>query len=366
VKRVCHLISGDLWAGAEVMASHLLKGLQRSGQIELTCILLNESRLAHELRKTGLNVLVLDESKLSFFQISQRIRHALSTSHPNILHAHRLKENLLAFIASKIFREMRLVSTQHGLPENHGSHLLSAKIKQKANEWVLAKKYDLLVSVSDDIRKFYTKVPGMNAEKVTVIHNGIEIPSVVSKRVSDTPFLAGSSGRLFQVKDYQLMVRIAMDLGLEGISFSLAGEGPERMKLEKFISDNHLTGKFELKGHVDDMSSFYSGIDLYLNTSIHEGIPVSILEAMAWGLPVVAPRVGGIPEIITDGEEGFLIDGREPRDFAEKIRLLCQDVELRRLMGAKARARVEQCFSVHAMTEGYLKIYHELLESTSR
>ena len=96
---------------------------------------------------------------------------------------------------------------------------------------------------------------------------------------------------------------------------------------------------FFLKGHQHDMASFYRGLDLYINTSIHEGIPMTILEALAHGLPVIAPAVGGIVEIIEDGKDGFLIDSRDPCRFAEKCLLLMENCELRKTMAKAARAQ---------------------------
>jgi glycosyltransferase involved in cell wall biosynthesis len=107
------------------------------------------------------------------------------------------------------------------------------------------------------------------------------------------------------------------------------------------------------------MTGFYAGIDIYLNTSLHEGIPMSVLEAMAHGLPVVAPAVGGIVEIIEDGVEGFLVEGRSPQAFAKKC-ILLQDGELRLKMGRAARARVEKAFSAQAMAQEYYRLYREL------
>jgi len=98
------------------------------------------------------------------------------------------------------------------------------------------------------------------------------------------------------------------------IEFHLAGEGPERSKLQALIQRYSLNETFVLHGHVEDMLTFYRSLDLYLNTSVHEGIPMSILEAMAHGLPVVAPDVGGISEIISNGEDGYLVDTRDPNE----------------------------------------------------
>jgi len=114
-------------------------------------------------------------------------------------------------------------------------------------------------------------------------------------------------------------------------------------------------------GHLDVMEPFYRKLDIYLNTSIHEGIPMTILEAMSYGLPIIAPKVGGIPEVVQDGVEGFLIDSRDPQAFAEKCLLLAQDRELRMRMSVAAREKAVEYFSVERMTEGYLRIYREML-----
>jgi len=114
---------------------------------------------------------------------------------------------------------------------------------------------------------------------------------------------------------------------------------------------------FIFKGHLDDMDSFYRGLDVYINTSVHEGIPMTILEALAHGLPVVAPAVGGIVEIIEDGKEGFLIDSRNPQDFAEKCLLLKENRELREKMARAAREKAERAFSAERMADNYYRLY---------
>jgi len=144
------------------------------------------------------------------------------------------------------------------------------------------------------------------------------------------------------------------------IHFALAGDGPERSKLEDGIKLAQLKTRFQFLGHLDDMNPFYAGLNVYMNTSVHEGIPMTILEAMARGLPIIAPRVGGIPEVVDDGVQGFLIDGRDPQAFAEKIMLLYNDRELWQRMSLAAREKAERCFSVEKMAQGYLDIYRKL------
>ena len=114
---VSHIISGDLWAGAEVMAYHLLKGLTAYNDLKITVILLNEGKLAEKLKDEGVITHILDESKNSFPRICCSIRKILSNNQPDIIHSHRYKENFLAFLISIILQKSKLISTQHGMPE---------------------------------------------------------------------------------------------------------------------------------------------------------------------------------------------------------------------------------------------------------
>lgn len=358
--KVCHIISGDLWAGAEVMAYHLLKGLKAHDNLSLSAILLNQGRLAEELHKLGITVHLVDESNTSFFNIFLAIRNILKNQPPDVIHSHRYKENTLAYLLSRTFRVTRLVCTQHGMPEVYGvENSFKRQILTRINFFMLSMCFHRVVGVSRDIEKAFVKQYGFKEDKVSVIYNGTDIPNVIQNRENRTTFVIGSSGRLFPVKDYPFMVEIAREIckKFDHIFFELAGEGPEQPKIQSAIQRYGLNGAFELKWHVDDICSFYQGLDLYLNTSIHEGIPMSILEAMSHGLPIIAPNVGGIGEIVTDEKNGYLIDKRNPAVFAEKCIELYDNIELRQKMAKAAREKIVQSFSVEKMVSEYYKLY---------
>jgi glycosyltransferase involved in cell wall biosynthesis len=359
--RVIHLISGDLWAGAEAMALNLLSHLKDYIDLDLVVIVLNEGRLAENFREVGMTVHVIDEKQLSFWEIVRRTRSILRTYPPNLIHSHRYKENILATLAAGFSSDIKLIATQHGLPELASeSSTLANRIISKANFQLLSRYFTRTVAVSTDVKNALVKQHAFSEERVESIHNGIKIPAVVSPRPKSGTCVIGSSGRLFPVKDYPLMVEIAAAVAAtkgEEVHFQLAGEGPERPVLEAMIQRYKLQDSFIMNGHQDDMDTFYRGIDIYLNTSIHEGIPMTILEALARGIPVIAPAVGGICEIITDGVEGFLIESRNPEAFAGKCLLLRKDKELRERMSKAARARAESAFSAEKMAENYCHLY---------
>ncbi|MBV5339644.1 MAG: glycosyltransferase [Deltaproteobacteria bacterium] len=362
---VFHIISGDLWAGAEAMAFNLLSHLKDYIDLDLVVILLNEGKLANNLRKIGTTVHVIDEREHSFLEILRRTRSIMQTSPPVLIHSHRYKENILATLAAGFNRDIKLISTQHGLPEVASEcSTLANRITSKANFHILSRYFTRTVAVSADVKNALVKHYAFSKERVESIHNGIEIPDVTLSRQKTGTFIIGSSGRLFPVKDYPLMVEIAAAVVAtngEEVYFQLAGEGPERPAIEAMIQRYKLQDRFDLKGHQDDMDTFYRGIDIYLNTSVHEGIPMTILEALARGIPVIAPAVGGIREIITDGVEGFLIESRNPEAFAAKCLLLWKDNELRERMSKAARERAEAAFSAEKMAEKYYRLYRSIV-----
>lgn len=342
------------------MAYHLLIELYARPDINLWVIVLNDGRLANELRAFGINVTVFDENIFSFFSLIFRLKKYFSVVQPDIVHAHRYKENLLCFLSTLCLKNVAIVSTQHGMPEVANSCSFFYKLKQKLNFYVLKIGFDKTIAVSKDIENSLKKIYFFARNKILCIRNGIPYVKDTSKISFKSTFVIGSSGRLVPVKDFVLMVKVAVILKDYDIKFVLSGEGPDRKHIEGLIDANGLHGRFQMLGHLDDMDTFYQGIHLFLNTSLHEGIPMTILEAMAHGVPIVAPKVGGIPEIVNDGSEGFLITTREPDDFAEKCFLLYNDPDLWCRMSKSARSQVVENYSSQIMADNYISVYYSL------
>ncbi|MBU1389742.1 MAG: glycosyltransferase family 4 protein [Proteobacteria bacterium] len=360
--RIMIMASGDLWAGAEVMIYTLVRGFSVHSNVSLRIILLNENRLAQELRKLGFDVVVIEESRHSFLGLVKAVRHAVAAFSPDIIHSHRYKENLLALFASWPKKNIKRVATQHGLPEVTGEGL--GYIPQCRNWFffrLLSLFFDRTILVSDEMRQRLIGSYGFSFKNTAVIHNGIDIPENINDR-STEKIIIGSAGRLFPVKDFGLFVDIACVLAAQNrlFHFVIAGDGPERKMLQEKIRERGLQERFELPGHQDDMFSFYKKLDVYVNTSTHEGIPMTALEAMSHGIPVVAPYVGGFPEIIVDGECGHLVGQRDASLFAEKIfELVCP--AQRKKMAIAARHRAKEFFSQKSMAEKYLQVFDKLL-----
>jgi glycosyltransferase involved in cell wall biosynthesis len=179
-------------------------------------------------------------------------------------------------------------------------------------------------------------------------------------------FVVGSMGRMFPVKDYPLMVEIAREVCRETdkIRFELAGDGPEWAKIKDLVERYGLEKQFILRGFVEDLSGFYQGLDLFLNTSLHEGIPLSVLEAMSFGIPILAPNVGGLKEMINDGVEGYLVNGRDPEVYAIKCLHIYRNKILRQSMASSAREKVENEFSNDRMAREYYQVYLDVVRDS--
>ncbi len=364
--RICHVISGDLWAGAEVMGLRLLTGLAGKKEVELSAILFNEGKLAREIRTLGVPIDVVDETRLNFLQIDKRFHEILMKFQPDIVHTHGLKENILGYLFSRRpGREIFLICTQHGLDEPQLG--LKWKLLSRANRYILSRKFKNIVAVSEDIRIALSGKYRLPAEKLVVVHNGTEIPVEIHDDKGNHPFTIGSAGRFFPVKDYPFFVEVAAEIHrfAKDVCFELAGEGPEFENISEQIHRCGLQDVFRLKGFMGNMSDFYNGLDLYINTSLHEGFPMSVLEALAHGLPVVAPKEGGIKEVVADELHGFLIEERDPKRFAEKCLVIYKDRNLRRKMGTASREKVAREYSFQTMSGKYYELYNNILSQKS-
>jgi glycosyltransferase involved in cell wall biosynthesis len=359
---VCHVASGDAWGGAEAVVLHLLEGLARYGDVRTHAFLLNEGRLAESLKGAGVPVTVAEEGRTSFAGTVRALRKVVEGFRPHILHSHRYKENALALLASGGMGSVKRIVTQHGMPGGRAEGVrLKSRLVSGATLRLVSRWADRMVPVSDDIREALLGDYGFRPERTKTIRNGIPVPGPVSSRAREGPFVAGSAGRLSPVKDFARLVEVAREVRARGedIRFELAGEGPQKGLIAEAIGRYGLEGTFFMRGFVEDMDGFLGGLSLYVSTSVHEGIPLGALEAMARGIPVVAPDAGGFREIIEDGMDGCLVKDRDVGTYADRCIALKSDRDSWARMGESAREKAASFFSVDRMVREYRELYLE-------
>ena len=343
----------------------LFEGLAGDREVELAALSLNHSTLSRRLERLGYEVHVIPETRESFAAIAMAACARFRRGAFDVIHSHRVKQNCLAVCLSKVLRVRNLIATLHGLPEesSNGRVRMRDWLKGVLDPIVLRRAFATVVVVSEEMHERMQLVGGAPPGALVRIHNGIRIPEAVPSAPPDARegCHIGSVGRLVPVKDYDLFLRTAaaVSAARPETRFSILGDGPLREPLLARARTLGLQNAFAILPPIEDPWPFYASLDVYLNTSLHEGLPLSVLEAMACEKPVVAPRVGGIPEIVEDGEggQGLLPRERSPEELARSCLDLLADPERRRSMGRRGRERVRREFSSARMVEAYKSLY---------
>jgi sugar transferase (PEP-CTERM/EpsH1 system associated) len=231
---------------------------------------------------------------------------------------------------------------------------------------------DRFVAVSDDLRRWLVERLHIAGSKVTTIHNGVDLgrfshqdqlESRVTVGIPASAQVIGTVGRLDPVKDQAGLIRAFARLASTRPQAMLviAGDGPCRGELEALVVALGLERRVRLLGSRSDIPVVLGALDVFALPSIAEGISNTLLEAMATGLPVVATRVGGNPELVEDGRTGILVPVRDESALAAALDGYLDDGHLRTLHGKGARERVVQHFSLERMGHAYTELYTDLL-----
>jgi len=371
---ICHIAIGDLWAGAEVQLKVLLSKLVRKPELNLSVILFNEGRLEKEIDALGVPVRVFPENRWGSGKIFLELVREFKKSNIRIIHTHKYKDTILAAPAAKLCGIPHVVRTVHGLREPfEGLQAFKMNCYEAIERTVHRYCVDSTIGVSSQIERKY-KAEG-EVSRVTCIRNGIDLEgkSVQTDRwrtrkelgIDSETCLIGTVGRLTPVKGIAYLLQAARILLRQGanVKVLVVGDGNIRQDLMTQTHDLGITQNVVFLGHREDTDALLLALDIFVLPSLSEGIPMALLEAMAACRAVVASRVGGIPEIVDDGIEGFLVEPMDVDSLAERCRLLIESPDVAKKMGEQGRKRVERDFSATAMADRVASVYKELLIS---
>jgi glycosyltransferase involved in cell wall biosynthesis len=254
-----------------------------------------------------------------------------------------------------------LVFTEHGRLSD-----APPSVKRRVANVLLSRFADRVFAVSADLRRHLIG-EGFSARAVDVIYNGVDISSkgdaAAASRIRHelhippSTLVIGSVGRLDPVKDLRTLLAATAEVRrTHPVALVVIGDGPERTSLEAAAVECGLEQHVHFLGYRSDARDWLAGCDVYVNSSISEGVSLTILEAMAAGVPVVATRVGGTPEIL-DSTCGMLVPPRERQALAGAIVELAGDPVRRSQLGRAARTRVEERFTLDRMIQQYRDVY---------
>jgi glycosyltransferase involved in cell wall biosynthesis len=312
------------------------------------------------------------------FQLARLIRR----ERPQILHTHTAKAGTVGRVAALLAGSRRppiIVHTFHG-------HVLRGYFGP-VRSWFfrilerrLAAGTTALIAVSPQVRDDLVSLGVAPSDRFVVVRLGIELEQRVaseqngraeSRRYLGIPadrFAVGWIGRMTAVKrtdDVLVAFKRLRDEGVDAV-LCMVGDGPDRVQLERRAHELGVIRDTLFLGYQEDVAPFYSAFDALVLPSSNEGTPVSAIEALAAGRPVVATRVGGIPDVVRNGEDGFLVETGDTVELAARLAQLARDPELRDRMGQQGRERVLPRYAVDRLVDDVDRLYRSLLAAANQ
>lgn len=368
--RLLYLVTVSEWGGAQAHVLALARGLRSRYDVTVGCA--PGGPLVPRLRAEGIRTveipgLVRPPRPLVDLATLVRLARWMRRERFTIVHCHSTKAGLLGRLAARIAGVPGILFTAHGWPYIGWWRPILQSAYTVSERWA-ARISTALICVSEHDRQKALRMRVAVPERVVVIHNGIA-PALWGQDPRPVappgPCVVVSVGRLTEQKDPVTLLRAWKQVpGPHRLL--LAGGGPLRPLLEAMIRQEDLTGRVGLLGERDDVPRVLAGADLFALSSRWEGLPFAVIEAMMSGLAVVATGVGGVPELIVDGETGFLVPPQDPDALAGALARLLSDPVLRRRLGDAGRRRALERFTEARMLEQTARLYARVLEAAGR
>jgi glycosyltransferase involved in cell wall biosynthesis len=291
------------------------------------------------------------------FELARLLRR----ERPQILHASSSKAGVLGRLAAALTRVPIRIFTVHGwaFAAYEG---LPARL-YRLTDRLMAPLTTVTICVSERERAAGLAAGTCREERTVVIRNAVDVAAAPRSNHDRAKPRLISVGRLKAPKDFLTLIRALAELPKESFEAVIVGDGPDRGTVDAEIRRLGLDGSVQLAGQRHDVPALLARSDVFVLSSRSEGLPVSVLEAMAAGLPVVASSVGGLAELVVDGESGMLVPPGDPESLASALRRLIDDHQLRQELGAAARARARASFDLGAFRRAHVDLYDRQLAS---
>jgi glycosyltransferase involved in cell wall biosynthesis len=358
--RVLQVVLSLGTGGTERLVIEICKRL--SPFTSAVCCLDEPGAWAGQLTSRGIEVLSLGRRPGFHPSLGYRLARIARERRADVLHCHHYSPFVYGQIAALAASPLRVVFTEHGRLSD-----AAPSRKRRLVNPMLGRLAEGIYAVSDDLRR-HMVAEGFPAERVAVIRNGIDPGTAPAPADRDRArrllglapdaFTIGTVARFDPVKDLTTLLDafIALRAAVPRAQLVLIGDGPDRQRLERHACDAGVAQAVHFGGYRGDARRLLPGLDVYVNSSITEGISLTILEAMAAGLPVVATAVGGTPEVVSNGT-GLLVPARSAGALAAALGTLARHPEGRQALGAAGRARLQREFTLDRMVDHYRRVY---------
>lgn len=354
--RVMIVIHGLETGGAEMMVLHLARELSRAGHpVRVVSLHGDETDVAGLMRRAGVDVVALNKAGGPDPRTVLRLRAQMRDFSPAVVHTHLPVLEYVLPAARLYGRRVRIIHTVHNLAREETRHRVLRAVNRRAFSHGVVP-----VALNEEVRSSICREYALPASAVPVVGNGIDLDAFRGPQRRG-PRGAGARllcvARLAPAKNHALLLRTVARLRESGrdVSLTLVGDGPLRGALEERARELGISQRVRFAGRRTDTPAFYRDCDLFVLLSDYEGMPMSIIEAMASGLPVVATRAGGVAELVDDGVNGALVEA-DAAAAAEAIAAICDDPALYARLSAGA-VKTSSRYSAEAMMEKYVDLY---------
>ena len=414
MKKILYFITQSEFGGAQKYVFDLAYDLKSDFEV---MVALGEQgdggELAGRLSDCGIKYHTISHLKRSISPLDEllaltEIIKLIIKLKPDIIHLNSSKISILGSLAGyfaglQIGKQPKIIYTVHGWVFNEPLPSWLKLFYFWAEKFTAVFKDKIICVARTDYDKAL-KEKIAPVKKLIMIHHGIEpikflsrkharqtlfkkvsakgaAPAIASEAVGRGPasggdnLVIGTIGNLYRTKGFEYFIQAAeilinkhklparqsLAVAVRPITFFIIGAGDQRKMLEKLIELYQLKDNFILTGRVKDAAQLLNAFDIFVCSSVKEGFPYNILEAMTAGLPIISTKVGGIPEMIIDKKNGLLVEPAKPAELAEKIKRLVNDRSLGRQLGQQARLDVMEKFNLDKMIKATKKIYLDLL-----
>lgn len=357
--RVVHLVSTLNMGGLEKVVYDLVR-CRDANAIDVRVLCLGEiGALADDFCELGISVESVGTLGKGILLSAAAVARRLRTWPVDILHTHNPAPHIVGALACCMLRSrVRLIHTKHGRND--------PKDRRKIfYNRLAASLTDVIACVSRDAADVVLEIERVRREKVQVVHNGIDLSRFSAGAVlprTDRPCGIHVARLVYPTKDQRSLlqaIRLVVDQ-VPTFRFLVVGDGPYRAELEQLRATLQLTENVELLGQRTDVSQLLAQSDFFVLSSLYEGLSLTLLEAAATGLPIVATRVGGNPEVVEHGVNGLLVPPKDPVKLAEAMVQLIRQPLQAGDMGRAGRAKMVEQFDLRRTVAKYETLYRQL------
>ena len=363
VIKVLHITFDMTIGGAQQVIRQLIENIDsRIINSEIACLDNQVGELGEILSKQGISIHLFNRKPGIDLILINQLRQLVRINHYNIIHCHQYTPYVYGLLASR-FLSTKLIFTEHGrFYPDYGSW------KRKLVNPIFSIFTDHITSISKATKEAMVKYENFKPSDIQVIYNGVVDCSYINvdchllKCEFDIPedaFIFGTISRLQPIKNQKMMIRAFKMVNdkYNNTCLLIVGDGEIKNELMILTEELSISNNVIFTGFQQDPYPFHQIIDVFLLSSFSEGTSMTLLESMSFSKPSVATNVGGNPELISDGYNGFLIESDKVEPFAEACIRLYEDSTLKHIMGNNARELYDNSFRIDRMLDGFYHIY---------